>query len=178
MTKLKNFKYKNGLWWLVFLLAVLVVLERHPEFISGSKTPQILKHVQSDELYKYPSGFLKQMDERGHAIEKHVGKSDDYLRWRLDNEDISAASTFNDMEEAETAIRTILINRHDLIRKWLDLERSNRKAFYWHMDKPVGRVLKREWNRPRAGNQARVVLIRDLTDTYKFAILTAYPEYK
>jgi hypothetical protein len=124
----------------------------------------------------YNAGFLERLDAEGHAIEKHVGKSDQFLRERLDTENISAASTFNDMAEAEKAIKTVLIKRGDLVQAWLKAERSDKKAFYHPLNYPVGRVLKREWDEPRAGNQARVVLMRDKDYEEGFYILTAYPE--
>jgi hypothetical protein len=164
MTKsYKFFKHKYGLLWLVFCFVALITLQNYQY-----QTP----------TSAYNKGFLERLDAEGHAIEKHVGKSDAYLRKRLDTEGISAASTFNDMAEAEDAIRTVLIKRGDLVQVWLDTERSTKKAFYHKMNKPVGRVLKREWNATRVGNQARVVLIRDNNYTEGFFILTAYPEIR
>jgi hypothetical protein len=161
--KQKIFKAKYGLLWLVFCLVAVLVLENNA--------------VQTPSSF-YNKGFLERLDVEGHAIEKHVGKSDRYLKNRLAREDISAASTFNDMAEAESAIRDVLIKRGDLVTAWLKTERSNKKSFYHRMDKPVGRVLKREWSKPSAGNQARVVLIRDSDYPEGFFILTAYPEQR
>ncbi len=159
----KIFKSKYGLLWLVFCFGALIALQNY-QYETPSST--------------YNKGFLERLDVEGHAIEKHVGKSDDYLFNRMRNEDISAASTFNDMAEAEGAIRDVLIKRSDLVQAWLDTEKSNKKAFYHASQKPVGRVLKRGWNEPRVGNQARVVLIRDNDYREGFFILTAYPEIK
>lgn len=169
MMNIKNIKNKNGLLWLVFCVVVVLALDHYyPQGIGASTSHQ----------GEYPQGFLNILDARGHGIEKHVGKSDTYLRNRLKREDISAASTFNDMAEAEHAIRTVLVERAPLVQAWLRTERSNRKAFYWKMNAPVGRVLHRGWSAPRPGNQVRVVLIRGLTPPYKFSILTTYPERK
>lgn len=121
---------------------------------------------------------IEYLDAEGHAIEEHVGKSDAYLRHRLQTERISAASTFNDMAEADNAVRMVLARRQALIATWLQTEKSNKKAFYYQMENPVGRVLKREWDVPRRGNQVRVVLIRDTDYAEGFYILTAYPEIR
>ena len=161
--KSKIFKHKYGLIWLVFCIGVVLILQNY-QFQTPSST--------------YNKGFLERLDVEGHAIEKHVGKSDEFLRNRLNTEDISAASTFNDMAEAEDAIRKVLIKRGDLVTAWLKTDKSNKKAFYYPMKNPVGRVLKRESDSPRAGNQARVVLIRDGDYKEGFFILTAYPELK
>lgn len=156
-------KSKNGLLWLVFCFVIVLALQNERVQVPSSL---------------YGVGFLERLDAEGHAIEKHVGKSVQYLRDRLNREDISAASTFNDMAEAESAVRSVLIKRGDLIQAWLNTERSHKKAFYNRMDKPVGRVLRRGWNAPRTGNQTRVVLIRDHDYATGFYILTAYPETK
>jgi hypothetical protein len=161
--KHKLFKSKYGLLWLVFCVLAVVALQNHRVQVPASL---------------YGVGFLERLDVEGHAIEKHVGKTDQYLRDRLKREDISTASTFNDMAEAESAIRSVLLKRGDLVQAWLDTEKSNKKAFYNRIDKPIGRVLRQTWNVPRSGNQARVVLIRDSDYATGFYILTAYPELK
>ena len=162
----KKLKHKNGLLWLVFCLVVVVAIEHYGG--DGGGSPQ----------QTYQSGFLEMLDVEGHAIENHVAKTDDYLSKRLRNEDISAASTFNDYTEAEIAIRNVLLDRGSLVNKWLNAEKSNKKAFYTLFNKPIGRVLKRGWDAPRSGNQVRVVLIRDTDYDTGFFILTAYPEYR
>lgn len=161
--KHKLLKSKNGLLWLVFCVVIVLALQH-----ERAQVPSSL----------YGVGFLERLDVEGHAIEKHVGKSDQYLRQRLKREDISAASTFNDIAEAESAVRSVLLRRGDLVQAWLATERSHKKAFYNRMDRPVGRVLKREWSAPKVGNQVRVVLIRDDDYATGFYILTAYPELK
>ncbi len=161
--KHKLLKSKNGLLWLVFCVVIVFVLQDYRVQVPSSL---------------YGVGFLERLDVEGHAIEKHVGKSDQYLRQRLKREDVSTASTFNNMAEAESAVRSVLIKRGDLVQAWLNTERSHKKAFYNRMDAHVGRVLKRGWGAPRSGNQARVVLIRDNDYATGFYILTAYPELK
>ena len=163
MPEFRKLKPKYGLLWLVFCVGAFIAFQNFQQVTPTST---------------YNAGFLERLDAEGHAIEKHVGKSDDYLFNRLQTEDISAASTFNDMAEAEQVIRTILIKRGDLVQTWLDKERSTKKAFYYQMDGDVGRVLKRGWNEPRPGNQARVILIRDRGYKEGFFILTAYPEIR
>lgn len=163
LMKFVNLKHKNGLLWLVFCICALLALEQY-----RAVTPSSF----------YNKGFLERLDVEGHAIEKHVAKSDDYLFERLQTERISAASTFNTYAEAEGAIRDVLIKRGDLVNAWLTTERSNKKAFYHPSNKSIGRVLKSGWNEPRQGNQTRVVLIRDKDYETGFFILTAYPEYR
>lgn len=134
-------------------------------------TPPSYTHI-------YEQGILERLDVEGHAIERHVGKTDMYLKRRLATEDISAASTFINMAEADYAVRMVLSERQTLIQKWLELDRSDTKAFYYPSDKPVGRIFKREWTKPRPGNQIRIVLRRDNDYSEGFHFVTAYPELK
>ena len=126
----------------------------------------------------YSSGFLERLDAEGHAIEKHVGKDNAFLLNRLATEDISAASTFTNMEEAEDAIHIVLSERQDLVQNWLGSGKSDVKAFYYHSSKPVGRVMNRGRKNAIAGNQVRVVLRRDDDYPEGFHLITAYPEVK
>jgi hypothetical protein len=157
-------------------LSIVILLQQ--TFDNDVSNGDTFVKVSPRDSINYEAGFLERLDAEGHAIEKHVGKSDAYLRHRLKTEDIPAASTFEDMTEAEDAIRTILVKRQDLIETWFAKGRSRKKAFYYPMAKPTGRVLKREWDTPRQGNQARVVLIRDTDYPEGFFILTAYPEVR
>ncbi len=161
--KHKFLRSKNGLLWLVFCVLIVVVLQDYRVQVPSSL---------------YGVGFLERLDVEGHTIENHVGKSDEFLKSRLLSEPISAASTFKDMAEAESAVRSVLIKRGDLVQAWLDTEKSNKKAFYYKMKRPVGRVLKRGYVDSVDGNQVRVVLIRDAGYEEGFFILTAYPELK
>lgn len=159
-------KHKNGLLWLVFCVCVVIAMGHY-----GAGYDDVTPHP-------YAEGFLERLDAKGHAIENHVGQTDAFLLNRLKTEDISAASTFNTYAEAESAIRNVLYDRQSLIQKWLDKGQSDKKSFYTPFHRPVGRILKRDWDTPRPGNQVRVVLVRDGGYRVGFFILTAYPEYK
>jgi hypothetical protein len=131
-----------------------------------------------DDAELYPDGFLIIMAAKGHTIQKHVGKTDTYLRRRLENESIPAASTFINMREAEEAIRNVLHERGDLIQAWLDAGRSNRKAFYANSNDFVGRIIERGSVDSQPANGTRIILVRDQESDYGFMLLTAYPEIR
>ena len=167
MRKIKNHK----------LIHILTVIFGLILFVAWA-TNNTQLYTTPSYTHVYEQGILERLDVEGHTIEKHVGKSDAYLFERLQSEDISAASTFNNMAEADYLVRMVLSARAELINIRLETERSNKKAFYHKSDTPAGRVLKRGWNTPSAGNQVRVVLIRDQDYEEGFFILTAYPEMR
>ena len=164
--------HKKALKNLIFLVLFLIVL------IAGALYDRAHIISASYSVKPYEDGVLQRLDIEGHAIEQHVGKSNAYLQHRLDTESIPAASTFVDLAEAEEAVQMVLAKNNNLISIWLDRNKSNKKVFYTKSNKPTGLVLKRGWNEPRAGNQTRVVLIRDNDYREGFFILTAYPEIR
>ena len=109
---------------------------------------------------------------KAHTIERHVGKSDDYLRSRLSNDPrMRFASTFTDEATAERSIKKVLeINRVELraflsgSKKTVPLEASVANA---------GRVMTSSGEILKA-TKVRVVLHRDLTMPDGYRIFTSY----
>src|SRR5256885_17030126 len=57
----------------------------------------------------------------GHVLRKHVGRTDDQLRERLDRErNISAASTYTDRPTAERVVGAAIAGSQDRIQHWLE----------------------------------------------------------
>lgn len=116
---------------------------------------------------------------RGHAIARHVGKSDAELRARLDREDISAASSFYDLETAAVAIvRTIRHEPNDRrVRRWLDDDKSKRRlALRRTFTKPLGRIVYRD-GAARDGSSVVAVLAKGQSgEKVLYRLLTAYVE--
>jgi hypothetical protein len=99
----------------------------------------------------------------GHTLDKHVGRSDQELRERLNTErNISAASTWTNREVAEETVAQALRADHDKIVRWE--ERGYRRPnLALHFD---------ESSSP--ATQAVIVLKADGPDS--FYVLTSYPE--
>ena len=116
-------------------------------------------------------------DRGGHTLKKHVGKSDDELRARLERErNISAASTYTDRETAETTIASALEIDADRVRSWA-ARRGNRPNlaldFQGDAAHPVGRTIHRGDSVSQPCSNAVVVLRADGDSYY---VLTSYPE--
>ena len=114
----------------------------------------------------------------GHTLRKHVGRTDDQLRERLDHErDISAASTWNDRDAAEKAIGAAIAQENSKIQRWLQREGGHSNLVLDYEGDPAhpfGRTLRRGEDQVQPCAQAAIVLKWDGPDAYH--VLTAYPE--
>ena len=119
-----------------------------------------------------------QRDERlgGHAIARHVGRTDAQLQARLQRESISAASTYVDLEQAERVVTLALKENERRVQRWIDQSspRTNLAIRYRARDGiPTGRMLRRGATAPEDVTGAVVVLRWRGEDWY---VLTTYPE--
>jgi hypothetical protein len=113
----------------------------------------------------------------GHTLRKHVGRTDAELRDRLRREhNISAASTWNDRESAESAIGAAIAQQNSKITHWLERESHPNLVLDYNGDSahPFGRTLRRGKDRIEPCARAVIVLKWDGGKTYH--VLTAYPE--
>lgn len=112
----------------------------------------------------------------GHTLDKHVGRSDQELRQRLDRErNISAASTWTNREVAEKTVGQALRAEHDKIVRWE--ERGYRRpnlALHFDTGHVIGRSVRHGDQSPSPSTQAVIVLKADGPDS--FYVLTSYPE--
>ena len=120
---------------------------------------------------------LSHDEERGgHTLRKHVGQTDLQLAERLRVErNISAASTWIDLETAEDTVKEALANNSDRVEKWIrrGYPRPN-LALHYDAGRVIGRTLTRGEARAVDSTSAVVVLRADGPETYY--VLTTYPE--
>ena len=113
----------------------------------------------------------------GHTLKKHVGRSDQDLRERLQREHkISAASTYTDRHTAEVFVAGCLEDNHVRVQQWLDQERHPNLALDCIGDPawPLGRTLHRGQSRPEPCSNATLVL--KWTPPLDYYVLTSYPD--
>ena len=112
----------------------------------------------------------------GHVLRKHVGRTDDELRQRLEQEpNISGASTYTDRPTAERAIGAALGKSNDRIQRWVSRSGGHPNLVLdYDSDQPVGRTINRGDRQSRPCSHALVVLRYDPPDRYH--VLTSYPE--
>jgi len=115
-------------------------------------------------------------EQGGHTLKRHVGRSDQQLRERLEHEgNISAASTWTDRASAETVVAEALTVEKGRIENWMrrGYPRAN-LALRYDAGRMIGRSLRRGDSAPAGCTQAVIVLRADGPDS--FYVLTTYPE--
>jgi len=124
------------------------------------------------------AGYDLGRDEQrgGHTLARHVARTDDELRERLECErSISAASTWTDRETAETVVAEALAAEHGRVESWTrrGFPRTN-LALHYNAGRGIGRSLRRGDSRTVECAGAVVVLRADGPES--FYVLTTYPE--
>jgi uncharacterized protein YukE len=128
-----------------------------------------------DVVQLVPGGGLMAHEglDGGHTLAKHVGKSEEYLRTRLDTEPhIQAASTFYDRQSAETALATFMEANASTIARWLRGSESE-VVLRGRAAQSLGIVIPRVIARPVEATGIRLVLRRSSDLTIGFRIHTA-----
>jgi hypothetical protein len=117
-------------------------------------------------------------DERrgGHTLSRHVGRSDEELRQRLEREkNISAASTWTDRETAEVTVAAGLDAEGERVARWERRgERRTNLALHFAAGRAIGRSLRRGEQETVPCSEAVIVLRADGMNN--FYVLTTYPE--
>ncbi|GGJ98565.1 hypothetical protein GCM10011394_04520 [Luteimonas terricola] len=123
-----------------------------------------------------PGGGLEAHEEAGgHLIERHVGKSEEWLVDRVRRDNISAASSFRDIDEAEHFVAATLSEHQDRIDAWVDGQGGNRLVVDASFDASTGISVKRGDSSAEDVFSVRLVLERsDRLDT-GYRIVTGYP---
>ena len=120
---------------------------------------------------------LARDEERGgHTLKKHVGRTDEQLRERLQRErNISAASTWTDRSTAEATVAEALRAERGRIENWIrrGYPRAN-LALHYDAGRRIGRSLRRGEEQTVNCTSAVIVLRADGPET--FYVLTTYPE--
>ena len=121
------------------------------------------------------------VDERcgGHTVSRHVGKTNRELSDRLRREpNIAAASTYPDLQTAETVVGAALAKEQKRVAAW-SAQRGPRANLALRYTSEHDRLIGRSWVRgriaPNGCTQAVVVLRWDV-QRGAFCVLTSYPE--
>jgi len=120
---------------------------------------------------------LSRDEERGgHTLKKHVGRSDEELRERLNRErNISAASTWTNREVAEETVGAALQHERNRIEQWESRgERRPNLALHFNAGREIGRSMRHGESASSPCTQAVIVMKADGPNG--FYILTTYPE--
>ena len=115
----------------------------------------------------------------GHTLDRHTGKSDAELAARLAREpQISAASTYVDIETARRVVAAAIRQSSDRLESWSRRQGARPNLVLSYVQKsgpPIGRSLARGQRVARSCMRA-VVVIRWHERRGRWYVLTSYPE--
>jgi toxin YxiD len=112
----------------------------------------------------------------GHILRKHVGRTDEQLLERLDDErNISGASTYTDRATAERVVGAAIAQSQDRIQHWLNRSGGHPNLVIdYDAGQPIGRTINQGEGQSRPCSHALIVLKYDPPSGYH--VLTSYPE--
>ncbi|MFD3259633.1 RNase A-like domain-containing protein [Paenibacillus lentus] len=147
---------------------------------SGSSGGSGRPNISPDAIRKVDNDILDRMESAGgHTLDRHVSKTNEELIRRAIQEDVEAATSFNDKNTAIRAIQENLRKNADDIAMWLNESDTGRKIFDVSHKNPVGKgVLEDKKQVVYDLTDSRVVLIRDSNQELGFKILTFFPIIK
>jgi hypothetical protein len=175
-------KTKQGLRWARVAFACGLLLR--VAGCGGNTQPRTQGETPRQESWSTsgsaPGGgrydLSRDQERGGHTLQKHVGRSDEELRLRLDRErDISAASTWTDRDAAEQTVGEALQAERGRIQSWEDLgyPRAN-LALHFNAGRVIGRSMRHTDSQSSPCTQAVIVLKAE--GAHSFYVLTTYPE--
>jgi hypothetical protein len=126
----------------------------------------------------FPSDWLQTQEKLGgHTIERHVGKTDQELVIRLNNEiRIRASSSYFDLKIANNQIQTALTNNRQMVNEWAkNAATGQSKVVDYHANINVGRVAIRPASLTNIHNSSRLRIVLRATAEGNCYLLTSYP---
>jgi hypothetical protein len=119
---------------------------------------------------------LARDEERGgHTVERHIGKTDAELLRRLDEESISADSTYTDRDIAEMAVAAAIQESSNRINSWLHRPGGHSNLVLdYDSDSPLGRSMRRDDSQSFPCSHA--VAILKWVSPSDYYVLTSYPD--
>lgn len=135
--------------------------------------PAPVEHAVLDAGNRYD---LQRDEARGgHTLERHVGKSDDELRHRLQNESISADSTYADRSTAEMSVAAAIRENGRKVDNWLHRPGGHSNLVLdYDSSTPLGRSMRLSDAQSFPCSHAVVVL--KWINPQNYFVLTSYPD--
>ena len=174
MKKRMKSRFAIGFCFLAVLFAISSCGSgRAPEDNQGDQRPKV-----RNEFPASSAGHNLEHDEQrgGHTLARHVARTDEELRERLERErNISAASTWTDRGTAEEVVGEALTAERSRLESWTrrGFPRAN-LALHYNAGRVIGRSLRRGESRTVDCSSAVIVLRADGPES--FYVLTTYPE--
>ncbi len=151
--------------------AVEATVGRIETYLGSVESPE-----GPDAPAEVPGGGLEAHEEAGgHLIERHVGKSEQWLLDRVSRDNISAASSFRDLPEAERFVSATIADHQARVDAWAEGSGGNRLVIDTTFDASTGISVSR--GDPSAVDvfSVRLVLERSNQLDIGYRIVTGYP---
>lgn len=166
----------------MLLVALLASLPVVPASVQAQAQAQVPAPAQAPARAQAqaPRRDL-QADERcgGHTVARHVGKTNAQLAERLRQQpDISAASTYPDLQTAEMVVGAALAQERGRIAAWT-ARRGPRPNLALRYRSPASKPIGRSWRRGKVAPDAAfhaLVVLRWEGPRSTYCVLTSYPE--
>lgn len=126
----------------------------------------------------FPANWLQNQEQLGgHTIARHVGKSDQQLVNRLNNDDrIRSSSSYSDLKTASNSIQSALRNNRDHINVWANnAPVGEKKVIDFDANNTVGRVATRPASINNVSNSNHIRIVLKATAEDSCFVLTSYP---
>jgi len=151
--------------------AVEATVERIDAWLGSVRSPD-----GPDGAAEVPGGGLEAHEAvGGHLIERHVGKSEQWLLDRVSRENISAASSFRDLPQAEHFVSATIADHQDRVDAWVDGSGGNRLVIDTTFDASTGISVSRGDTAAVDVFSVRLVLERSNQLDTGYRIVTGYP---
>ncbi len=171
--------HRFPVWMVVALLLVGASIScqssQSASSASTSTSASRRDEVRAEFWQGSPRDLSRDEAAGGHVLRKHVGRTDDELRERLERErNISGASTYSDRGTAEHAVGAAIAVSQDRIQRWLSRPGGHPNLVLdYDSSQFLGRTFNRGDSQSRPCSHAVVVLKYAAPSYY---VLTSYPE--
>ncbi|HVH86384.1 MAG TPA: RNase A-like domain-containing protein [Terriglobales bacterium] len=166
-------KRKKLFWIIALLLALALFLIFRPGHNPPVPAPKPVEHIalQASEHYDLARDEVR----GGHTLARHIGKSDQELRERLENESISTDSTYSDRATAEMAVAAAIRENRDKIDRWLHRPGGHSNLVLdYDGNVPIGRSMR--GNDAQSFPCSHAVVVLKWVSANDYYVLTSYPE--
>lgn len=127
--------------------------------------------MQSGERYD----LARDEARGGHTLERHVGKTDSDLQRRLEEESLSADSTYTDRVTAEMAVAASIRENGAKISRWQHRPGGHSNLVLdYDSNSPLGRSMRRGETQTFPCSHA-VAVLKWMTPQ-EYYVLTSYPD--
>jgi hypothetical protein len=127
---------------------------------------------------QFPDQWLEAQETAGgHTISRHIGKPDQWLISRLDNQPtIHAASSFTDLSDARLGIRAALTQHRAKINNWAaNARRPKNQAWHYDGNGFLGRIAERPASLGSIKKTTDLKVVIKTDGKGGCTLLTAYP---